>query len=299
MEHVQDQHRYESAPLHRSPERGQLFAEYRQGIEERKTRLEEANGREGAALNSIKEKWAAKRREIEKMNIAKRNRRNLLHLARKHEAEELAKAKLQFQAPREAVRQEIPFTSWNGFLRHKAEQGNETALAVLRSFKETAEAEREAQPAPQKDWSQHGWEQFQGRAALKVEQVAQERAVLESVSISGKGKTRLLAVLRMEQLAQQELREGEGRNGPTIGSTAAVIAGFQHSIDSKGTVIFTLPGGGRIMDTGKELFFSAHNEAAETVALRYAQKKWGKRIQRDGNRIFREVAREIRRDMAR
>ena len=40
LEHVREQSRYQAEPLQRSPERGKLFAEYRQGIEERKNRLE-------------------------------------------------------------------------------------------------------------------------------------------------------------------------------------------------------------------------------------------------------------------
>jgi len=76
------------------------------------------------------------------MGIAKKNRRNLLSIARKHEAEAIAKVRLAIQPEREAVRRDIPFTSWNGFLQHKAEQGNETALAILRSRRESTAARR-------------------------------------------------------------------------------------------------------------------------------------------------------------
>lgn len=84
------------------------------------------------------------------------------------------------------------------FLQDKADQGNEVALAVLRSRKEAMEPE---QAAPVKDWSQHG----QARAEF----AAKERAVLEMDGISGKGKSRLQSVLRMEQ----------------------VVGGFQHHVD--------------------------------------------------------------------
>ncbi len=136
LEKVTEQSRYQHTPLHRTPERGALYAEYQQGIEKRKTGLATVKEQEDAALAAIREKWAAKRRELERLNIAKKNRRNLLQLARKHEAEETARAKLRFQSPREAIRGEIPFSSWNGFLQYKAGQGNETALAILRSTHE-------------------------------------------------------------------------------------------------------------------------------------------------------------------
>lgn len=89
LKQVQEQSLYELTPLHRSPERGKLFEEYRQNIEERKGRLEAIKQQEAAALSTIRERWAAKRRELERMSIDKRNRRRLIQVARKHEAEEL------------------------------------------------------------------------------------------------------------------------------------------------------------------------------------------------------------------
>jgi hypothetical protein len=271
LEHIQEQERYQAGPLHRSPERGSLYAEYRQGIKERKMRLQSVKAREDAALDAVRTQWAAKRREIERMGIAKKNRRNLLALARKHEVEALAGAKLAAQQERGAVRHDVPFTSWHCFLQRKAEQGNETALAVLRSRVEAVAEEREAQPG--KDWSQHGREQF-----AAAEYAARERAALETEGISGRAKTRLLAVLRMERIAEEAGHEG--------------VVGFRHSVDRKGAVVFTLPGGGVIRDQGKELFFSVENAAAQQAAVAYARKKWGKGILFEGNRIVREQRQE-------
>lgn len=290
LEHVREQSRYQAEPLQRSPERGKLFAEYRQGIEERKTRLEQIKQQEDAALNVIRAEWAAKRREFERMSMDKRNRRRLIQVARKHEAEALAKARLLLQESREAVRRDIPFTSWNRFLRHKAEQGNEVALAVLRSLKETADVEHDTPATPSKDWSQHGRDQFISKNALKATQAAEERAVLEAEALTGKGKTRLLAVLRMEQLAEEERRAGQTSQG---------ISGFRHTVDRKGTVIFMLPGGGRIMDAGRELFFSSRDPAVQKMALDYARKKWGKAVRLEGNKIFREPGRDVEREQTR
>ena len=290
LEKTPEQSRYQPLPLHRSPERGALFAEYQQGIEKRKTGLTAVKNQEDAALAAIKEKWATKRRELERLNIAKKNRRNLLQLARKHEAEESARAKLSFQSPREAIRGEVPFSSWNGFLQHKADQGDETALAILRSKLEAAEPDREPQAAVVKDWSQHGKEQFSlSRTEIRAEYTAREIAALENENVSGKGKKQLLAVLRMEQLAAEE-----GATGKT-----PQVRGFSATVDRKGTVIFTLPGGGRILDSGKELFFSGKDEATRHVAVRYAQKKWGKQIILEGSKIVRRATPEKIRSMER
>lgn len=287
LEKLPEHSRYQQVPLHRSPERGALYAEFLQGIEKRKTALAAVKDQEDVALAAVREKWAVKRRELECKNIAKKNLRRLVQVAKKHETEALAKARLAFQEPRESLRREVPYTSWNGFLQHKAEQGNETALAVLRSIQETIDLEQESPVAPKKDWSQHGKEQFQGTTAkLKAEYAPKERAILENTDLTGKGKTHLLAVLRMEQLADEErLQKDTGQN-------STLIAGFRHTVDRKGTVVFTLPGGGTIRDSGKDLFFTAGDKAAEAAAKCYAQKKWGKSIRLEGNHICREPGRD-------
>ena len=254
LENIQECSRYSAVPLHRSPERGQLFDEYQAGIAARKDRLQTVKEQEDATLAAIRSEWAAKRQELERKNIAKKNLRRLLQLARKHEAEALGKARLDFQEPRNTVRRDIPFTSWNGFLQDKADQGNEVALAVLRSRKETVEPE---QAAPVKDWSQHG----QARAEF----AAKERAVLEMDGISGRGKSRLQSVLRMEQ----------------------VTDGFRHHVDRKGAVVFTLQDGSTVRDSGKDVLFSAANDHARQTAMLYAKKKWGKQIVLEGNRVIR------------
>ena len=273
LEEISERSRYQHAPLQRSPERGELYAEYQQSIEKRKANLTSVKEQEEAVLAAIKEKWATKRRELERLNIAKKNRRNLLQLARKHEAAEAARAKLPFQSPREAIREEVPFTSWNGFLQYKAGQGDEIALAILRSRQEVAEPEMEQQAGIAKDWSQHGKEQFaKSRAEIRADYATREVAALENENVSGQGKKQLLAVLRMEQLAAED---------------AARMRGFSATVDRKGVIVFTLPGGGRILDSGKELFFSGDDVAARQVAVRYAQKKWGKSLYMDGNKIVR------------
>ena len=263
LEGIQEQTRYAAAPLHRSPERGRLFTEYKAGIEVRKTTLQKVKEQEDAALAAIRAEWVAKRRELERKNIAKKNLRRLLQLARKHEAEAMAKARLSFQEPRNAVRREVPFTSWNGFLQMKAEQGSEIALAVLRSIEQAVPPEREA--APVKNWSQHGQEQASAGSVTQAEYAARERAVLELDGISGRGKSRLQSVLRMEQ----------------------VTADFRHHVDRKGTVVFTLQNGASVRDNGADILFSAGSESARQTALLYARKKWGKRIMLEANRIVR------------
>ncbi|MDO5484484.1 MAG: TraI/MobA(P) family conjugative relaxase, partial [Desulfovibrionaceae bacterium] len=172
---VAEKSRYTATPLQRSPERGKLFIEYREQIESRKARLQTIKEQEGAALAAIRSQWAVKRQELQRQNLAKKNLRRLLQLARKHEDEALAKARLSFHDPRSQVRQDIPFTTWNGFLQHKADQGNEIALAVLRSRVQAVEPEKV--PAL-KNWTNHGAEQF-SHTHLRAEQATRERELMQ------------------------------------------------------------------------------------------------------------------------
>ena len=54
LENIQERSRYSAAPLHRSPERGQLFTEYQAGIAARKERLQTVKEQEDATLAAIR-----------------------------------------------------------------------------------------------------------------------------------------------------------------------------------------------------------------------------------------------------
>ena len=64
------------------------------------------------------------------------------------------------------------------------------------------------------------------------------------------------------------------------------------SVDAKGAVVFTLPGGGKVRDTGKEVLFSGSDELAVKVAQFYARKKWGQRVRMDKGSIVFDVEAE-------
>ena len=86
---------------------------------------------------------------------------------------------------------------------------------------------------------------MQARAAY----LASKTAILENAALSAKTKNRLASMALMESLAG--------------GATAR--------ISKHGSVIYTLPGGGKICDTGRSISFS--DEARET-ALAYMAAKW-------------------------
>lgn len=171
------------------------------------------------------------------------------------------------------MRREIPYTSWQDFLKLEAGNGNEVALAVLRSRKEDVEPEVATQPkAPAKDWSRHGLE-YADKTSIRAEYAKKERELQERNDISASGKKELQAFLRMEQIAAEARAEG------------SPLGEVKRRIDGKGVAIFTLDSGGAIRDTGKEVFFYAHNPTAGLAAKLYAEKKWGKHLVTEKGRI--------------
>ena len=155
-------------------------------------------------------------------------------------------------------------------MKQETGNGNEVALAVLRSRKETVGPETAPEPAkPAKDWSRHGLGYAatpSEKTAIRAEYAEKERELQERSDISHQGRKTLQAFLRMEQIAAEAHAEG------------SPLGEIKRRIDGKGVVIFTLDSGGTIRDTGKEVFFSPHDAKAKHAAELYAEKKWGKRL---------------------
>jgi len=283
LRQIQEVSRYQAVPLQRSPERGKLYARFNANIETRKNRLAEIKEREDKQIAAIRQEWAEKRREYENMPLLKRHRLNLVSLAKKHEAEAVAKKRLAMLPEREALRREIPYTSWQDFLKLEAGNGNETALTVLRSRKEMAEPEQpKEQKTPVKSWMERGSE-YAAITAIRAEYAEKERKLQERDDISYKGKRQLQAFLHMEQITAKARAEG------------TELGEIKRRIDNNGIVIFTLESGGTIRDTGKEVFFSSHDPKAERAALLYAGKKWGKRLAVEKGHIIFQPERNIER----
>ncbi len=167
-----------------------------------------------------------------------------------------------------AARMERPGAgNWLDFLRHKAAHGDETALAVLRS---------RSQEVPPENVRQ-----LEERMRDREDFLAGKTAILENAALSARTKNRLTGMALMESLA--------------TGTTA--------KISKHGSVIYTVPGGGKICDTGKQISFTP--DARET-ALAYMAAKWGVKrrtvdklsgevvyILNDGRKVLEQVGRNV------
>ena len=132
-------------------------------------------------------------------------RNNLLKLSRQYEAEEIHGLRSKGHG------------NWLEFLQQKARDGDEAALAVLRSRKEEMKPEIDEQ-----------------KIRRQTKYLVSRREILENQTLSQRAKTRLLGMALMEK----------------------VSAGAATKISKHGAVIYTLSNGGKICDTGKAISFS-------------------------------------------
>jgi len=266
VETIQVAASYDAKPLHRDPERDNLFAEYQAGITKRKSGLANFKEQRDSAGDHLSREWEHKRREIEAMPLTKKDRAQLLRQARQFEAEARKKLAKKMTKRREDICEEVPFTSWAGFLRTKATHGNAVALAVLRSRNEVVEAEQDEHSNPKP---------IEQRQAIRQHWFERQQKIQGASAIRPTQKKELAAIARMHQLAAMEISSG----------STSVFKDFSYRIDGKGTVLFSLASGGLIRDTGEQVFFSAHDKVAQDATIKYAQAKWGKNIYLDGNRV--------------
>lgn len=252
--------RYNALPLHQDAKRDNLHTLFLSEMEQRKAALEALKKEEQRAFNSNKKKWSEKRMSISEYAMLPAHKRQLLENIKTREEAELAANRLSLAEKRKAIRESIPYTSWTKFLQHKAAQGNETALAVLRSKKIKPELARPGH----NDKIMADLEAVKQSKELQIE-------IIQKHGVSQKHRRALLTVIKMQELIAKD---------PELKSDAV-----KYKIDTKGTVIFTFKTGGTIRDTGKELHFSVYDPAAQKLAHGLAKLKWGRNVGIDGSAL--------------
>lgn len=256
-EHNPEGERFTAKPLHQGPERGDLYREYQQGIEPRKMALEGLANSQVKELEALRATWNLERDKINRQFFG-RNRYDLLKIARLKEMEQRLQLQKRIRVEQEKARKDAPYASWTNFLRWKAIQGNETALAILRSKGDLVEPET----AP-------------GALAIDRRQVVREKWIgtqldlVAKTDVSRRARGGLLAVAKAHELAELESVAPRAKR---------LFTGFTSSVDASGTVFIHLANGGMIRDMGKEIAFTAHDDATEEAALLYARSKWGRAV---------------------
>jgi len=265
--------KYNRKPLQpKTPEREKLYAEYQNLWEQRQSQLAAMQKYINTNLLSINARYRDEQNALIMRILPRRSKNSLRHILKLKEQQAMEEFRATGQARLKEIRNIYPFHNWNGFLKWQADNGNEIALAVLRSRKlETEQVGRKSQET-----------YFAARREIKRWALEKELQIAGS-SIGKKHQSGLVAITRMEQLAAQEVLQRTS----DMGNQALLFSRVQHTIDNSGIIIFQLINGGTIRDTGKKVYFSC-DETTRKAAMIYGQIRFGKGIQVKGNTIERK-----------
>ena len=230
--------KYTAAPLHKDPNRDKLYEQFKAAMAERQEALAEIGKQDTRLYTIYRQEWNKKREAIKRMPMLRSDRQMVMKELRAREKAERDALRKTMNQKREAVRIQYPFNSWSKFLQHQAGQGNETALAILRSKKEKVFPDRPIATNPGK-------------------------------TPADTPPNTLASAAKMWEIFRAE----------------GIKAEPQYTIDTRGVIIFKLPDGGSIRDTGTEVHFTANNGKALRVAMKLAQARWGQAIHLDGNAL--------------
>ena len=246
------QERFTAAPLHQGPERGDLYALFQDQMIKRKSTLEKIRQESRVSYDASDTKWRQKSEALKRIPMLRHDRQRFIGELKRKERDERAHLRLAAAEKRKAVQAEFPYTTWLKFLQHQAMQGHEIALAILRSQNvsvgDNLGSSVSIQPGP---------------VSAETSKVDPKAVVQGGHGLSDTHRQALLAVIKM--------REVINADDPT-GTKAQKL---KYTIDGKGVVIFKLPDGGTIRDSGRKLHCSAHGLRVKEIAEKYAQTRWG------------------------
>ncbi len=173
------------------------------------------------------------------------------------------------------MRQQTPFNRWNDFLKWKAENGDETALQILRSKKEPIHST----PSPE----------FAGTASKVSDLKIKQSQFKSDSSLAWKDKRRLLSISKMLQLQAEEAKRVNDLDQRNLDQ-------MTWRVDSSGNVLFMLKNGAMVKDNGDKIFFSVNDPGAKRVAQNFARMMFGRNVNIVDNEIRRpRFSREMKR----
>jgi hypothetical protein len=129
----QPEHTYTAAPLQLKPDRGHLYAEYQAALSKRRAEMEAVNQENRRLYVTHQETWGKHYETLKKIPMLRLHRQRVMMDFKKKKQTELTSLRQILKQKQVEVRDKYPFTTWNQFLRHRASQGQENALAILRS----------------------------------------------------------------------------------------------------------------------------------------------------------------------
>lgn len=271
---VKEKDRYVARPLHK--QRGELYAEYKTAVSYRKKVYEALREEQDGRWKQINSVWDAKVKAIRKDNkLRVKDRSRLIAIATGRKTTAMEILKKEMAEKRAELRQQTPFNRWNDFLKWKAENGDETALQILRSKKEPIHST----PSPE----------FAGTASKVSDLKIKQSQFKSDSSLAWKDKRRLLSISKMLQLQAEEAKRVNDLDQRNLDQ-------MTWRVDSSGNVLFMLKNGAMVKDNGDKIFFSVNDPGAKRVAQNFARMMFGRNVNIVDNEIRRpRFSREMKR----
>ena len=286
---IKAQESYTAVPIHQGTERDNLYEKFKLEMEQRRLALEVVKLEEKEVFNANRAKWAEKRKILNRYPMLPQHKQQVLHDMKMKEQEDLDSSRATLKEKTKAIREDTPYTSWAKCLQHKAGQGDEVALAILRSKNVKIEPEMDMKTDTPYEKYQKKMAEIAQKSNLKQKEILDGHGIAHSHKKALISVTKMNELLEKESIAQKKGVSNGGRNGtrneekapkeaPKGVQTAPEAEQIQYKIDAKGTVIFTLETGGTIRDTGNEIHFSSHDPNAQVLAQKFATLKWGRQV---------------------
>lgn len=206
-------------------EKEAFYLEFQGGMDKRRA----SSTAIGEKYTALEKYFTQQKANLQKMNVSVKERNKLNGVLIKTKKQEYVKLQKEKGNIQKEMLGKVPYRNWNEFLQVKVQEGNELALAVLRSKKEVVPQEKPVQ-------AQSIWEKL-------------NNDVQKNKSIRWQEKKSIASIARMQQVLHEEN-----------------IVGATWKVDNKGNVLFTLPTGGLIKDSGKDVSYSKFDKNAELVA---------------------------------
>ena len=250
--------RFTAAPLHQGAENSSLYTEFQVDISRRKAAITDIQQEALYRIAKISDQVSHQKEKIKKVPMLRHDRRLVLETMRKKEREAIGQIREESKRRQDEIRKDIPYTTWVKFLQHKSIQGNETALAILRS-KKVPDLRLDGETSkPAEEFSLED----------SIQDMRQK--VLKQHGLGDRHSNAMLSVLKMMEVLNQVYG---GQNQLP-----------DYTVDTKGTIIYRLQDDGRIRDTGSKIHFSTNGKMVKQVAEKYALARWSQ-IRCDGNQF--------------
>ena len=251
--------KYEPRPVQpKSTARDTLFADYKAKIGRKYEHLKEINEQSKARIEAIEAEYDRACGELIFKQMLSKDRQRLTKQFRTEQKMEIRAERAAANEQREALNTETPFSNWLEYLQHEARSGNTAALLTLRSSNK-----------PLKDnQSKENNKMVQAAKNELLDDIQQQQLeVLAQDGLLNKDRNKILNMLKLQEYAVYE-------------NDIAAILDLPFEVDGKGTVIYTLPNGGKVRDDSQQVHFSAHDSNAlklkafvDTIEARKQQQK--------------------------